>query len=153
MAKFTLEEAPVFELIPEETILEAEVVNCEQRETPFWIDVDDHSKGKQEEISFRFKVTEPGEFFGRTLFGRTPPWFNTSPKCRLRIWTQEILGVDELAEGFEFDTDDLITMPVKIVIGHQTIKKGKPDEEVRDRVVDLIRMDGGLGYAQANDVF
>lgn len=153
MAKFTLEDAPVYELIPEDEILEAEVTNCEERETPFWIDEKDESKGKQREISFTFKITEPGEYFGRTLFGRTPVWFNTSPKCRLRLWVQEILGLDELPEGFEFDTDDLIDMPVKAVIGQFTVKKGKPDEEVRNRVVDVIRMDGGLGYAQADSVF
>ena len=153
MGKMTLEEAPKFELIPVDTILEAEVFNCERRETPFWIDKEDHSKGKQEEISFRFKITELGEYNGRTLFGSTPIWFNTSPKCRLRLWTQEILGLDELTEGFEFDTDDLITMPVKVVVGHKVIRKGTPEEETKDRVVDVIRIDGGLGYAQADNVF
>ena len=112
-----------FETLPADTILETTVQAVEQRTSPFWVDENDQSKGKREEVSFRFQVTS-GEHQGRVFFGNTPTYFDASPNCRLRVWVEEILGVDELPVGFKFDTDDLIDLPVKIVLGVGA-KKGK----------------------------
>jgi hypothetical protein len=152
MASFTLEDGPVYDVIPAETLLEAEIIDCKTQPGPFWVDKEDHSKGKQDQVSFKFKVLTPGQYEGQIVFGNTPPWFNKSPKCTLRIWVQEILGFDELPDEFTFDTDDLVEQRCQIVIGNY-VKKGKTeaDDETKHFVEDVIRLDDDL--VDANDVF
>lgn len=104
-----------FTIIPAETICEAEVVNVEDKETPFWVDDDDHSKGKSHQFSFRFKITS-GEFKGLVVFGNTPTWLSENSK--LGSWVREILASDELPD--ELDTDNLIGLPVTLIIGNRS---------------------------------
>lgn len=111
--------AEEFETIPENSVLEAEIVDCRERETIFDIDRNDPSKGKQREVSFRFRVTEDGDWYNRQVFGRTPTTFSTHPDCKLRIWVQEILDFDELPEGFEFEPEDLVGLTTRVVIGNR----------------------------------
>lgn len=137
MPEFTLSESTFeeFETLPEDTVLPAVVRKVEQRTSPFDVDPNDPSKGKREEVSFQFQVTE-GEHQGRVFFGNTPTYFDASPNCRLRVWVEEILGVDELPVGFKFDTDDLVDLPVNIALGVGK-KKGK------NYVADVMRVRGG----------
>lgn len=93
---FTLTKAEEIQAIPANEVLAAEIVTCEERETPFWIDDKDHSKGKQRQVSFRFRITEDGEYYGRNLFGNTPTTFSTNPGFKLSIWVQEVLVMNSL---------------------------------------------------------
>lgn len=112
MATLTKQE---FTIIPADTIVEAEVVDVEEKETPFWVDEKDHSKGKSQQMSFRFKITD-GEYAGMTVFGNTSCWFTENSK--LGSWVREILAQDELPD--ELDTDNLIGLPVTLIIGNRT---------------------------------
>jgi len=129
-----------FQTLPADTILKAVVQKVEQRETPFNIDDNKPELGKKDEVSFRFQVSE-GEHQGRVFFGSTMTYFDASPNCRLRVWVEEILGIDEIPVGFKFDTDDLIDLPVKIVLGVTKSDKNK--------VVDLVRMNSNAASAAA----
>lgn len=151
MATFALTESEEFEVIPADTILEVEVVNCELKETPFLVDDNDPSKGKKEQISFRFKVTEPGEWSGRTLFGNTPTTFTSHPDCKLRAWVQELLGMNTLPAGFEFDTENLIGLTAKAIVGNRARKAADGTEVLKDYVDAVMRVDAGLDFA--DDVF
>ena len=136
MSNFTLEEGQ--QTLEEDTVLEANVVGVEERETPWDIDQNDPSKGKRREVSFVFQVTEAGANQGRIFYGNTPTYFDSSPNCRLRVWVEEILGADELPVGFKFNTEDLLDMPVKIALGVGK-KKGK------NFVADVIRNRSSVG--------
>lgn len=146
---YELSDAPVFEAIPVDTVLEAEVDKVEERETPFWIDQNDESKGKQRQVSFKFRITD-AEHSGRVLFGNTPTTFSNHPDCKLRVWVQEILGVDTLPLGFKLDLSQLEGAPIKVVVGNRSKKAADGSEVVKDFVSDVIRV---TGFVDASDVF
>lgn len=133
MTEFVLKEVEEFKPIPDGDILEAEVVNCEHRETPF--DDENNPGQKKKEVSFRFKVTDEGEYNGRTVFGSTPVTFTSHPDCKLRVWVQELLGMDSLPGGFRFDTDTLIGLPCRIAVG----AKEREGKSTRNYVMDVLR--------------
>lgn len=145
MTEFTLEESstPEFTLIPDGEILDCEVVACEERETPF--DDEKNPGQKQREVSFRFQVTDPGEYNGRTLFGRTPTTFNTNENCKLRLWVQELLGMDVLPEKFRFNTDTLIGLPCRVAVGVRTSKPSPqyPKGRTTNFAWDVLRQNSG----------
>lgn len=145
MGQFTLAESDglEFEAIPENTIATAIVESCEVKETPFWVDDNDHTKGKKDQVSFRFRLTD-GEYANRVLFGNTPTTFSTHPDCKLRVWVQEILAVETLPDNFSFDTDDLVNMTVKVVVGNRTRKAADGTDVVKDFVSDVIRVRSSL---------
>lgn len=166
---YTLKEAEKYDTIPEGVVLEAEVVKATEKDSFFDVDQDRPELGKQREVSFRFRITDDAEyaneegelvsFFGRQLFGRTSTTFSNHPDCKLRIWVQEILGVDSLDVGFDLadeenddGTKDLVTLeglPVKVVVGHYQPKKPAADGSMKPpvaQVTDLIRI-GGFGDA------
>ena len=139
---FTLTKAEEIQAIPANEVLAAEIVTCEERETPFWIDDKDHSKGKQRQVSFWFRITEDGEYYGRNLFGNTPTTFSTHPDCKLRIWVQEVLDMDSLPEGFEFEPSDLEGLPVKVVVGNRPKTNQDGSVTQKDFVEQVIRLSG-----------
>lgn len=147
---YELTEAPVFEAIPENTIVEADIEQVEERETPFWIDDNDHEKGKQRQVSFKFRVTGPEEYKGRILFGNTTTTFSNHPDCKLRVWVQEILGVDQLPLGFKLDLGQLEGAPIKVVVGNKTKKAADGTDIVKDRADAVMRV---TGFADAADTF
>lgn len=147
---YELTEAPVFEAIPQDTVVEAEIEQVEERVTPFDIDKNDPSKGKQKQVSFRFRVTGPSEYEGRVLFGNTTTNFSNHPDCKLRVWVQEILGQDQLPVGFKLDLEQLEGAPIKVVVGNKPKKNADGTESVRDFADQLIRV---TGFVDAGDVF
>lgn len=122
-----------FPVIPDETIVNAEVVAVELRD----LNPEFRAKYKikeTQEVSFRFRVTD-GEYKGLNVWGNAKPIFDSSPECRLRIWTQEILGMDSLPEGFVFDTEDLAGLNTRILV----TKYSKRDGSEGNRVKDVLR--------------
>lgn len=143
MANFTLghSEEQEFETIPVDTLAKAEVVKVDVAESPFWVDEDDHAKGKKEQVSFRFRINE-GEFEGRQLFGNTPTTFTDHPDCKLSGWVREILDLDEFPTDFSFDTEQLEGCSVNIIVGHR--RSGK-------EFVDTVARIDGVDFA--DDIF
>jgi hypothetical protein len=121
------------EAIPDGDILTAEIANCEERDSLF--DDDKNPGTKRREVSFRFRITEPGEFYDRVVYGNTPTTFTTHSDCKLRMWVQEIMGVDDLAKGFRFNTETLLGLPCRVVIAQYPKKAGG----VGNRVQDVFR--------------
>lgn len=142
MGQFILggDEGVEFEVIPADTILAATIEECEVKESPFDIDDKDPSKGKKKQVSFKFRVSEGEEFANRVLFGNTPTTFTKHPDCKLRVWIQEILAQDSLADNFAFDTDDLVGMRVKVIVGNRPKKNADGTTGVRDFASDVIRI-------------
>ncbi len=148
---FTLEksELPEYEVIPEGKLLPAEVVNVEERETPWLIDENDPSLGNKKQVSFRFSVTD-GDHKGRTLFGNTPTTFTSHPDCKLRAWVQEILGGNVLPVGFSLEVETLIGLPVKIAVAHRNKTNADGTTTVKEYVSDIVRIGG---FEDAVDAF
>lgn len=143
MTEFVLEEGVDFQLIPDGEVLAAEVIVCEVRETPF--DDEKNPGEKQKEVSFRFQVTEPGEYENRQVFGRTPTTFNSNEACKLRMWVQELLGMDKLPEKFRFNTDTLIGLPCRVSVSQRTSKPSdkNPRGKTSNYVFDVLRANSG----------
>lgn len=137
--KLTESDGEEYVAIPANSVLLAEVLKVEERDSFFWNDVDDHSKGKQREVSFRFKVIDDGEYNGRNIWGKTPTTFSTHPDCKLRVWVQEILGVDDLPKDFEFEEEDLEGSEVKIVVSNYDKKNKDGSITTKDQVADVMR--------------
>ena len=119
-----------FDPIPEGSVVDVEVVEVEIR------DINPEFKAKykikdDKEISFRFKVTS-GDFKNRNLWGNAKPYWNDADNCRLRIWTQEIFGVDRMPEGYEFDTDDFPGMKARVVVRNYQKRDGSTGDGVQD---------------------
>lgn len=142
--EFILQDAPEFEVIPAGTKVEAIVVDAKVEDSFFWVDQNDHSKGKQKKVSFKFRIEDEddGTFNGRIVFGETSTAFNNSSGCRLRNWVGEIFGVDDLPVGFKLDLADLIDMNVVIELDTYDKKAGGQG----NKVVALQRVGG---YASA----
>jgi hypothetical protein len=153
VASFTLveNENVEFEVIPANTVLEATLEEVIVKDS-FWdIDESDPSKGKKKQVSFKFKVSEEGEYKNRVLWGNTPTTFTTHPDCKLRVWVMEILGQDDLAADFTFDTEHLEGLPVKIVVGNREGKHQDGSPKRSDYAEGVIRMESGV--ADADDIF
>ena len=151
MTTFKLQASDVqeFDVIPEGSVLVAEIVNVEERETPWLVDENDPSKGKKSQVSFRFSVSD-GEHKGRTLFGNTPTTFTNHPDCKLRAWVQEVLGENALPVGFSLDLDTLVGLPVKIAVAHRVKNNADGSTSVKEYVSDVIRAGG---FEDAVDAF
>mgnify|MGYP000926634079 FL=1 len=121
---------------------DVEVVKVELRDKPDWA-IRDPEVTK--EVSFQFRILN-GEFARRMMWGNAAPFFNYSPKCRLRIWVQGILGVDELPEDYELDLDSLAGKKCRILVGNRENNKG----ETKDFVQDVFQ---AKKYEDANAIF
>lgn len=114
---------PVYEAIPANKVLTAEVVKVEVKESPFFKDDTRPELGKRVDVNFRFQIIDQ-EYNGRTVFGRTPTTFSDHPDCKLYAWVQELFGVDGLPENFSFDPSDLEGLTVDVIIGNRKKKDG-----------------------------
>lgn len=129
MTEFVLQDTPEFDVIPDGEILNAIVDNCEQRPSP-WLTETNGDPVQQ--VAFRFRITEEGDYEDKTLFGDTPVTFSNHSDCKLRMWVQELLGEDTLPTGFRFNTDTLIGLPCRVVVGEYTTKAGKKGNKAQD---------------------
>jgi hypothetical protein len=115
----------------------AEVTAIAEKEAKF--KADDGSVKMR--VEFSFVITEPDlAWDGQRIWGDTPTTFTTNPDCKLRAWSTEILG-DELGPGFALDTDLLVGMPCRIVVGAREYQQNNMDK-VHNFVKDVIRAKG-----------
>lgn len=119
--------------IPDGEVLPAVVEKIEKRTSPF----KDKDGNEQEEVSFVFKVTE-GEYAGRTLYGNARAEFTSSPFCRLRIWIQSLMNVDELPVDAEVETEHLIGLPCRIAVAAKDREAPDGSTIVRNYVTDVL---------------
>ncbi|GAC1673009.1 MAG: hypothetical protein NVS9B9_29960 [Ktedonobacteraceae bacterium] len=148
MPQYTLkapEAAREWEVIPANTELEAEILGIEERTKPF---KDDNGKDVVK-VNFSFKVTSDGEYKNRRQFGETSTSFVDHPDCKFRAWVKAALGVDSLPQEFVLDTDDLLGLPVRLIIGNKPKKNADGTTGTRDYVQDVlpIRHSGDVGSA------
>lgn len=140
MAKITLEEAPEFDVFPEETVLRVRVEENEIREF-------DGSNGKWEKLNFKFKVVQVFDpqykhMEGIPIFGGVPFRLTDHEDNQLKQWVEALLGLDELGVGFELDTDDLVGREARAITGTYT-KKGTT--QVRHTVASLLPLSDDAG--------
>lgn len=130
MPVYELEES-TWEPIPDDAVLNAEIVKISETTKNF-------GEGDVDRVEFAFIVREPGsEFDGRKLWGDTPKTFTTDARCRLRTWAQEILG-QSLPEKFKLDTDALIGLNCRVVVGLRTYEKSG-ETISKNFVTDVMR--------------
>lgn len=140
MAKITLEEAPEFDVFPEETVIQVRVEETEVREFQ-------GQNGPWEKLNFKFevvKVFDPAykHMEGETIYGGVPFRLTDHEDNQLRQWIEALFGLDELGIGFELDTDDLEGREARAITGTY-IKKGTTS--VRHTVDSLIALGDDAG--------
>lgn len=124
MAVLEVEESDKYPVFPEGTEVNVKVMGVKQQDSFFDVDKNDPSKGKQKELSFRFKITDPEyAHLDDVLWGSVSP---PAPKVgnRSYLWMCALFGVEELAIGFAIDTDDLIGQEATATLQQWTSKKG-----------------------------
>jgi hypothetical protein len=129
--ELVLQEVEEITLIPEETILTAEVLAVTEVVKPW---KDEKTGEDQVKIAFDFMITDP-EHRGVKVSGETPTTFNNGSFCKLYGWVCELMGRDSLPEKFKLDTELLVGSPCRIVIAHtkpKDPKKNRPREFVSD---------------------
>lgn len=139
---------PRFEAIPENSLVNCEVEKCEIRE----LNKDFREKYNirdTHEVSFQFRVLD-GPHKNRKLWGTAKPYLGAPGSgSRLRLWTKEIFAVDDLPDGYEFDTDDVEGLKCRVLVANYT----KRDGTKGDRVKDVLRAEQTAYAASGEEPF
>lgn len=85
-------------------------------------------------IEFRFKLISDDGHDGRDIWGETSTRFNTNPECRLKNWSEAILGMF-LPPHYKLDTDTLLDQRCVVKIG----KKEYEDKEGRPKTRNWVK--------------
>lgn len=144
--EFVLEETPAydgdnggkkteFEAIPDDTVLEAELLGMEKKTMPF----QDDDGNDVIRVEWAFKVTQDGDFKNRRVWGQTSTTFTSHEDCKMRAWVQELLAVDELQPGFKFRTNQLIGNKARIVVGTRSYTNKAGEFKTVNTIKDVIR--------------
>lgn len=75
-------------------------------------------------LKWEFQVTEEGPMKGKSIFGESTTNFTQHPNCKAYTWSCRILG-RQLEVDENFDTDDVLLMPCKVLVAHQKGKDGR----------------------------
>lgn len=126
--------------IPEDTILEGELLNVRVKEMPY---KDDDGK-PVERTEFEFVITEDG-YDGRRLWGTTGTKLVDHPDCKLKAWSQEVFG-QEFPPSYRLDTDILIGKRARLVVGYREYEKNG-EKRWTNTVKDVIRARNVVGSA------
>lgn len=130
-----------FAVIEEYSVLDCEVESVEERDSIF---KDDEGNTKRT-VAFKFKVLT-GEHENRRLWGDTPTTWSSDERCKLRMWSQQIMN-RTYAKGEPLDTDDLVGRHCRAVVGVRT-KKATGDKT--NYVSDVLPTKGvAVSAAQA----
>lgn len=95
------------------------------------------------EFNFRFRVQD-GPYAKRVVFGSAKAEWDDGPGCRLRLWAQEIMGVDSFPADYEFNSDHLVGQACRITIKNYNKRDGSTGESAADvlRAVPFSAADG-----------
>lgn len=133
MAKYTLEEAPEFAVLPVDAIIQVQCTEINEKHVPGKDGKDGWTK-----LEFTFQIDAVPSSLGdgakalegSKIWGSVPARFTTHPDNKLRQWTAGLLGM-ELNEGFELDTDVLLNRKARAVIGQYTKQNGSAQHQVK----------------------
>lgn len=133
MAKYTLEEAPEFAVLPVDAVIGVQCTEIKEVLVP-------GKDGKEGwmKLEFTFQIdsvpSQLGEeavaLEGSKIWGGVAARFTTHPDNKLRQWTEALLGMP-LQEGFELDPDMLINRKARAVIGQYTKSSGSAQHQVK----------------------
>jgi hypothetical protein len=113
-----------FELIPENDQVNVLVSKIEPNNFTY--------DGEEvEKLRWYFTVLDEGPWKGKDIQGDTSLNFTAHPSCKAYNWAIAISGHD-YPPGSQFDTNDLLTMRARILIGHRTSKNGRTFMNVKD---------------------
>lgn len=123
MGQYTLQNAdkpdfPERQPFPNNSVFEAKILSCDEQESRWPVDDNDPDGPKKMQLSLKFEVIDPeGEFNDRWVWGNCSAYLSTDPRNKLRQWTQGILDLDVLPEGYILNTDEFVGRQARIVIG------------------------------------
>jgi hypothetical protein len=135
MPKLKTTSSSGFELIPEHEVVPARLVEVTANSFKL--------KDTGEEIHklrWVFVVTQPGPFEGKEVWGNSSQVFTAHPNCIAYNWAVAITGT-EFQDGDDFDTDDIMGAPCRIMIKHTTDKQ----ERTWMRVKEVLPPKAGTG--------
>ena len=78
-----------------------------------------------------FSITDQGPWLGKDIQGDTSQKFTAHPNCKAYNWSAAILGKNPPTDR-DFDTDDLLGLPCRVLVGHRTDKQGRVWMEVKE---------------------
>jgi hypothetical protein len=110
------------ELIAQNDVIEARLANVEVRSFE-WTNRDTGKLETVTKLRWDFVVIDEGPWKGKTIFGDTSTNFTNHPNCKAFNWVTSLTG-RQYAEGEDLDTDDLLSLPCRIMIGHKPDKGG-----------------------------
>ena len=133
MAKYTLEEAQEFAVLPVDAVISVQCTEINEKQVP-------GKDGKEGWVKLEFTFTIDsvpsalGEsataLEGSKIWGSVPARFTTHPDNKLRQWTEALLGM-QLQEGFELDPDILLNRKARAVIGQYQKNTGSFQHQVK----------------------
>lgn len=106
-----------FELITEGDLVNTRLESVELREFTY-------NNEPVKKLRWNFTITDEGPWMGKTVNGETSEKFTAHPNCRAYNWVAAISGRSYNA-GEELDTDVLIGLPERVMIGHKPGKDGR----------------------------
>jgi hypothetical protein len=140
--KMTVEEEKPRHLFDDGAIVVAEVVTIKSEEKK------SQRTGKSyTRLNWTFAVQAPGEEYdGQYVYGDTFATLSTREDCELRNWSQAIMNI-EMPPGFDLETDDLVGMQCRLLLGARDYTDKKNQERTVNFVQDVFPSDSELSYA------
>lgn len=127
MVKIKSEEGgPEFALLEENDVVHARLAGVEPHEFEW-----DGETVKKFKWTFVVNDPEAGDWDGKEIFGDTSQTFTAHPNCKAYAWVKSITG-RSYEHGEELDTDDLLGMPCRVMIGHKDDKQGRTWMRVKE---------------------
>lgn len=136
----TVEDAPAPELIPEDTIVQARLLDITDK-TINWTDKNTKEAKSALFLNWKWEITGAGEYQGKWVYGSCDARLSNHPSNKFRNWSESLLG-RQLGVGDPFDTDELIGLSAEISIKHRADKKD-PEKKYAE-VDEVIPLDGGF---------
>lgn len=115
---FELEESEFSGYIDDGTRYAATVASIKKREKPF----KDDAGQPIVRVEFHFKLIADDGHDGQDIWGDTSTRFNSHPECRLKQWSEALLGM-RLTPHFRLDTDMLLDRHCFVVVGKKSWEK------------------------------
>lgn len=84
-----------------------------------------------EKLKWYFTVMDDGPWKGKDIIGDTSQKFVAHPECKAYNWATVISGRN-FPGGTQLDTDELLMMRCRILIGHKTSKGGRVFMNVKE---------------------
>jgi hypothetical protein len=149
--KFTLEETNYAGLIEEGSVYRAKLVDISEKTwTPR-----EPGKEPNTRVEFRFKlITDDDDpHDGEDIWGNTSDKFVDHPNCKLKSWSEAILGM-KIPPGYNLETDHLLSRECQVIIGvRQWVQNGEQREKNVVRDVMPTRENMARLIAEDNEPF